>query len=83
MTDPKDKDQKTKIPYEPPRLFDLGGGVAYAGAPCSPGGSPAGKCQAGTAVGTNDCTLGTAAGSTCKKGDSAVGSCKAGKSAIG
>ncbi|MBW2005697.1 MAG: hypothetical protein JRI72_14070 [Deltaproteobacteria bacterium] len=50
MTDPKDDDQKTKIPYEPPRLFDLGGGVAYAAAPhCGIGGSPpSGQCREGT-----------------------------------
>jgi hypothetical protein len=79
MTDPKDKDQKTKIPYEPPRLFDLGGGVAYAQAPCKPGGSPGpGACRDGSTAGSDRCTTGVVAGGPCKQGNSAIGLCKAG-----
>jgi len=82
MTDPKDKDQRPKIPYEPPRLFDLGGGVAYAQAACSPGGSPGvATCKSGSSAGSA-CWTGTAAGASCKQGNSAVGWCKAGGAPI-
>lgn len=83
MAKPKDKDQGTKIPYEPPRLFDLGGGVAYAQAACSPGGSPgAGACKSGSSAAGLQCWTGTAAGGFCKQGNSAVGLCKAGGAPI-
>ena len=80
MTDPKDKDQRTKIPYEPPRLFDLGGGVAYAAVPCSPGGSPTtAKCENGGAATGSGCSSGTMAGGQCKSGSTAIGGkCKVG-----
>ena len=50
MTNPKDENQKTKIPYEPPRLFDLGVSVAHAQGKgkCASGGSAFGGCKSGT-----------------------------------
>jgi hypothetical protein len=74
MTSTKDKDKKTKIPYEPPRLFDLDGGVAYAAAPCSPGGSPAGgACADGSAATAGHCKTGNVAGGQCQAGGAAAG----------
>jgi hypothetical protein len=73
MAEPKDKDKKTKIPYEPPRLFNLGGGVAYAQTPCNPGGSPgAGACKEGVAAGSNYCQAGSLAVGQCKRGTSPI-----------
>lgn len=58
--DKKDKEKKNKIPYEPPRLFSLGVGTAYAGAPCQQGGTPGNFCKAGgLASGGSGCTEGT------------------------
>jgi hypothetical protein len=49
MPDSQDDNQDTRIPYEPPRLFDLGGGVAYAKGEdaCTTGSVAAGKCKQG------------------------------------
>jgi len=82
MTDLKDENQKTRIPYEPPRLFDLGGGVAYAqAAVCNPGGSPTGQCKSGSAAATGRCSTGTVAGGgNCQDGGIPSLSCAAGGS---
>lgn len=72
MTSPKGDDQKTRIPYEPPRLFDLGGGVAHAAKRhCKPGGSPVGHCQTGGAAAGGKCQAGTVAGRKCQTGGAA------------
>jgi len=79
MTSPKDKEQEPKIPYESPRLFDLGGGVAYAQTPCAPGGSPAGAtCSDGGAAAGGRCKQGNTAGSWCLPGGAAGSTCKVG-----
>ena len=50
MKNSKKKDKEPRTPYEPPKLLNLGGGVAYAqeGA-CKAGGSPGvvGSCRNG------------------------------------
>ena len=62
MTESKDGNQKTRIPYELPKLFDLGGGVAYAKGTgeCKDGTGPAGLiCKAGGSPGGGtECKLG-------------------------
>ena len=69
MSNQDNESKKAKRPYEPPRIFDLSGSVAYAGSSCSPGGSAAGKCQPGT----------VATGGKCQPGDSASnGKCQPG-----
>ena len=79
MTDPKDNDKKEKIPWEPPRLFDLGGGVAHAASNCSAGGSPTGKCKTGTLATGSQCKAGGIAGQAkCSAGNVPAGKCKAG-----
>ena len=87
MTDSKNNEKDSRIPYEPPRLFDLGGGVAYAAAPgaCSPGGSPtAGQCTPGSAATGGKCQSGGAAGSVCQNGSGALGGkCQSGQTASG
>lgn len=91
MTSSNDKDQGARIPYESPKLFDLGGGgVAHAqteiaAIKCRPGGSPGGaQCKAGTAASASKCKPGTAAGSKCQSGGLAAGGeCKQGNSAAG
>ena len=61
MIDSKDDNQGPRIPYEPPRLFDLGGGVAYAAVgDCIPGGSPTSRCKDGSIAGTL-CKVGSTA----------------------
>ncbi|HJX33975.1 MAG TPA: hypothetical protein VJ373_02255 [Desulfatiglandales bacterium] len=72
MTGSKKDDKDNRAPYEPPRLFDLGGGVAYAQTVCRVGGSPgAVACTSG----------GTASGGQCKSGGTAAASCKTGTTA--
>ena len=80
MTGEKNDNQGTRIPYEPPRLFDLGGGVAYAQATCKPGGSPAaGGCKSGSAATSGPCNSGGIAGhGPCKAGGVPAYACKAG-----
>ena len=73
MTDSQDRQKDSRAPYEPPRLFDLGGGVAYAQSVCNAGGTP----------GAVQCTPGgTASGGACKSGGTAQGTCRAGTRAI-
>ena len=81
MTSPKDDKEKTRIPYEPPRLFDLGGGAAAGGGgvTCSPGGSPGDKCTDGNLATTDRCTSGGFAGKKdCAAGGVPQKKCKAG-----
>ncbi len=80
MADEKDNNQRTRIPYEPPRLFDLGVGVAHAAKPCRPGGSPTGDCSAGTnpLVPATCKSGGIAAQGDCKDGGIPQVSCKVG-----
>jgi hypothetical protein len=83
MTDSKDDNQKTRIPYEPPQLFDLGGGVAYAAVACNPGGSPTGRCTDGSAATIGKCQIGNiAGGGDCKGGGIPSGRCKGGGSKL-
>jgi len=72
MTSSKDGNQKARIPYEPPKVFDLGEGVAYAAKHhkrhCRPGGSPVGKCQPGAAATGGKCQPGNVASHKCQPG---------------
>ena len=82
MTSSKNGDKKEKIPYEPPRLFNLGGGVAYAAGPCKEGGSPAGQCKDGSMATSQECKSGGVAGKKdCKQGGIPQKKCKAGGTA--
>jgi len=84
MTGSKDGNQKTRIPYEPPTLFDLGGGVAYAKGECKNGGAPKGLvCKTGGSPGGSECKDGSSAGSDCKSGQMAGSECKMGFTASG
>ena len=79
MANPKNEDKKEKIPYEPPRLFDLGGGIAYAAEKCKAGGSPAGQCKEGNLATADQCRSGGIAGKKdCKDGGAPQKKCKAG-----
>lgn len=70
---------KFKLPYEPPKILDLGGGVAYAAAACRAGsvaqsvacragGSPQKTCQAGSVAYGGFCKAGSVAGAKCMPG---------------
>lgn len=79
MTEEGEKNKNSRGPYEPPKLFDLGGGVAYAQSVCSSGGSPgAVQCNSGGLATGGACKTGTKAGGSCKAGATAASSCKAG-----
>ncbi len=79
----KKEDKESRKPYEPPRLLDLGGGVAYAQEACKKGGSPGvSTCRDGASATSSLCRTGGAAGGTCGAGVAAVGgSCKSGNTA--
>jgi hypothetical protein len=79
------KDKQDRMPYEPPALFDLGGGVAHAAGECLPGGSPSGGlCAEGSALDVAKCGSGGLAGSQCQSGTAAFGGkCQVGESAAG
>ena len=83
MKNSKNGDKESRTPYEPPRLLNLGGGVAYAQSVCEVGGSPGiSSCRNGTTATGASCKTGGAAGGTCGSGAAAVGgSCKAGSTA--
>ena len=83
MKNSKDKDSEPRNAYEPPRLLDLGGGVAYAQGACKAGGSPGtSTCRSGTTATGGKCKVGGAAGGQCKAGAAAAGgSCKPGSTA--
>jgi len=85
MTESKDGNQKTRTPWELPKLFDLGGGVAYAKGECKDGTLPKGLiCQAGGSPGGGtECKSGSSAGAECKAGLRAGSECKTGSTASG
>ena len=85
MTESKDGNQKTRIPYELPKLFDLGGGVAYAAGECKDGTVPKGLiCKAGGSPGGGTgCSPGSSAGADCKNGLRAGSKCDTGSTASG
>jgi len=66
MTGSEKENKDTRAPYEPPKLFNLGGGVAHAQvSQCKPGGSPAGaSCLPGGAATVTACSPGAVAGGT-------------------
>ena len=88
MSNEDNESKKTKRPYEPPRIFDLSGSVAHAGAKCRPGnqvgegGSPSGggkKCQPGGIASGGKCQPGNlAGGGNCNPGSSASAKCQPG-----
>ncbi len=71
---------KFKLPYEPPKILDLGGGVAYAGARhCKAGNVPSAQCKAGGAAAAKQCKAGGSPQKQCKAGTVAYGGfCKNG-----
>ena len=76
----------SRKPYEPPKLFNLGGGVAHAQpVRCRPGGSPAaGACRDGGSATGGPCTVGNTAGDACRGGTTAAGGvCRTGTTAAG
>lgn len=85
MPNSKKDNPDTRIPYEPPRLFDLGGGVAYAQETCEPGGSPGGAiCEPGSSASGSFCESGIIAGGKCEQGGTAAGDkCESGGAAGG
>jgi predicted porin len=77
MTDSKKGTNKKSAPYEPPRLFDLSGGVAYAASECDNGNSvstggvsPVGDCDNGNQAIGGECDNGNRA-SGCDQGNRA------------
>lgn len=83
MKKTKEEDKGSRKPYEPPKLFNLGGRVAYAQTPCKVGGSPAvGTCRDGGMATDGSCSMGGAAAWACKPGGGAAGGpCKPGNTA--
>ena len=62
-----------RAPYEAPRLFDLGGGIAYAAAACTNGnqadpGGAYGNCGNGNKAVSGACDNGNWAGHGCANG---------------
>lgn len=79
MTGSKKEDKDTRAPYEPPKLFDIGGGIAYAQSICSAGGSPgAVQCKSGGTASGGACKTGGTAAATCSSGTTATYGCKKG-----
>ena len=92
MTDSKKGNNKKSAPYEPPRLFDLSQGVAYAASYCENGNKASIGCNNGNKhTGGGDvspignCHNGNnAAGGCCNNGNNAAGgSCYIGNMASG
>jgi|ADurb_Total_1113_FD_contig_51_305053_length_1251_multi_7_in_0_out_0_2 hypothetical protein len=73
-----DDNSKTKLPYEPPRIFDLFSSPAYAQQSadvkrtCGTGGSPGGECRSGGAAAGGNCLNGGTPSDQCKTGQSAA-----------
>jgi len=83
MTGSGKDDKGPRIPYEPPRLFDLGGGIAYAQSICNPGGSPgAVSCTPGGAASGGQCKSGGTASGRCWAGTTALYTCKTGSKVV-
>jgi hypothetical protein len=79
MTASRKEDKKSRAPYEPPKLFNLGGGIAHAQGACSVGGSPGfTQCNSGGAASGGRCKTGTTASGQCSPGMTAASGCKAG-----
>jgi len=79
MTDSGKDDKGSRIPYEPPKLFDIGGGIAYAQSVCKAGGSPgAVQCTSGGTASGGACKTGGTAAATCRSGTTATFGCKTG-----
>lgn len=83
-----DINTKDKIPYEPPRLIDLSGGVAHAqetmGLDCRSGSVAAGQCYSGSVASQNQCKAGSSAGKEqCQAGGSPGKQCMSGSTAYG
>ena len=77
---------KFKLPYEPPQILDLGGGVAHAQGPsqCQAGGSPQQQCNSGATASGGQCQAGSVASSNCNTGSAPTSSkCNAGSTAAG
>lgn len=77
-----------KVPYEPPRLIDLTGGVAHAqetaGLDCRSGSVAAGQCMNGQVANQNQCKSGSAAQKEqCQAGGSPGKHCMSGSTAYG
>ena len=68
MTDEKNDNKGKKLPYEPPRLFDLGGGIAHAAAACQSGGSASLACKSGNNATGGACGDGGIPSLLCKVG---------------
>ncbi len=73
-----------RIPYEPPTIIPLGGGVAYAqgkgGLRCRNGGTPAPgqQCKNGGVATGKECDAGGIASGKCENGASTGRDCKPG-----
>ncbi len=80
MTDPKEEKKDSRIPYEPPRLFSLGGGIAYAvDTVCRQGGLPyLTQCTTGGTAQAGECKSGSTASARCRSGGQANYQCKTG-----
>lgn len=79
MTGSEKEDKGPRIPYEPPKLFDIGGGIAYAQTVCTVGGSPgAVQCRSGGTASGGACKTGGTAAATCSSGTTATFGCKKG-----
>ena len=76
MTDSK---KDTRTPYEPPKLFNLGDGLAYAQVVCTTGGLPGGvQCTPGGTANGGKCQVGYTAAGQCQSGTEAIYRCKTG-----
>ena len=80
MTDSKEEKKDSRIPYEPPRLLSLGGGIAYAAdTVCRSGGLPyLTQCTTGGTAQAGKCKSGGTASARCRSGGVANYQCKAG-----
>jgi len=76
----EDLKSKTKLPYEPPRIFDLFASPAYAQDPWAPD-AGAKQCRAGGGI-SSFCTVGGSPAQECKLGGAATGGkCQSGSTA--
>jgi len=90
-----DSNAKVKLPYEPPRIFDLWTSSAYAQTPactegsgvasfCTVGGTPAQECKTGGAATGGKCQSGSTAALECVPGSApSGGKCQSGNTPIG
>ena len=80
MTDSKEEKKDSRIPYEPPRLLSLGGGIAYAqDTVCREGGLPyLTQCTNGGTAQAGACKSGGTPSARCWAGGQANYNCKTG-----